>query len=294
MKLWILGLTLTVFFHTQLISVALSEKSTRSPIVSELGKVGLFIKTIRTNSACDEKKMIQLFYSPLGYALIGVKPVACEEFSLAPATISALQELFLKSKEYILKVSRTSPDRVEICLIHKRSFLLLFMKNKLLGRLLTSKKLTPRMFLSMFKKSDLCFSSFCRGDTILEGTLLGFGFQNAIFWSRWAKLGYFLGVWPFKGPSPQPSPETIIMPLPGVQVPQKLEVPEKKPEFGSLYAEWFWLNNRKKSIEENISLSFIPLPAFFYWDEDDAPALRYARARDILGEILFSETCLKS
>ena len=170
------------------------------------------ITKIRNAVPNSDKFLVKLLSDPLGYTLIGEKPVSFEEYSLDEETVLALRKSFLHNKEFILHISSDGSDKKELCLIHKRSFFRQAQQEKIIASFLYEKKLSAQSFLDMFEQSTSSFQDFCDRDPTVVGTLLGFGSQNALFWARWAELGYFLRAWPFAHPCPIPSPLMITMP----------------------------------------------------------------------------------
>ena len=146
--------------------------------------------------------------------------------------------------------------------------------------------MTAQHFLNMFEESTSSFEDFCGRDPTVIGILLGFGSQNAQFWTRWAELGFFLRAWPFAHPSPIPSPLLITMPLPSPQCLEAIHIPQINPEFPALYSEWNWLNNHKKTVNPLPVPSCIPLPTFLFWEGHEEEVEQFAQARDMLAKVL--------
>lgn len=254
-------------------------------------KPKMIIDLIQKNCSYCEKEIISLFRSPLGYTLIGEKPISFEETFLDQKVLSSLTKTFSDSEEYVFKIVPDGSEKKEICLIHKKRFFELCEKENLIICFLRKKHLSAQEFLRKFKKSKVSFSNFCDNDDTVIGTFLGFGSQNAVHWYRWARLGFFLGAWPFKQPSSHPSPWMIGMSLPCVRVPNMINIPKENLEFRSLYSEWNWLNSRVRSCNElNPPPFLIQLPAFFYWEGSEEPVHRFIQARDILGAVLYTRS----
>lgn len=243
------------------------------------------VTQIRNEVPTADKSVVELFAGPLGYTLIGKKPVSFDDYNLDEDLVFALRRSFLHRDGFVLHIKAEGTKRREICLIHKRSFLKLAQQEKIIVGFLSKKKMSAQHFLNMFAESTSSFEDFCDRDPIVIGILLGFGSQNAQFWTRWAELGFFLRAWPFSHPSPIPSPLLITMPLPGPQCLEAISIPQMNPEFSALYSEWNWLNTHKKTFNPLPVPSCIPLPAFLFWEGHEEQVSRFMHARDILAKV---------
>jgi hypothetical protein len=247
------------------------------------------VQEIRCCFPSINKDICGFFSSSLGYTLIGEKPVSYEEYVSNEEIVLSLNKFFSNSDEFIFSSIPCGCKRFEVCFIHKQSFLELCHNDELCREFLGKKGLTPKRFLREFVKSGESFEEFCTNNSSVIGTFLGFGSNNARLWSRWTRLGYFLGAWPFKQPSPMPSPLLLYSDLPTVSVPELMSSPKIHGDFRTLYSEWNWLNKGKRSFDTMPPPFIIPLPSFFYWEGNEDELKRYIRTREALGDILYEQ-----
>ncbi len=266
--------------------------TTPSPgsVINEAVKI---VTKIKNALPTADKSIVELFCGPLGYTLIGQKPVSFEEYTLDESMVLAFHKSFLQDKEFILHISSDGSSKKELCLIHKRSFVQLAQQERIIANFLYEKKVSAQSFLDGFEKSPYSFEEFCDHDPTVIGTLLGFGSQNALLWTRWAELGSFLRAWPFAHPCPIPSPLIITLPLPGPQSIEAIHTPKTNPNFTTLYAEWNWLNGRKKTISSLPVPSCIPIPSFLFWEGHEEQVRKFTHARELLAKVLLQAKVYK-
>lgn len=265
-----------------LIHQLLAKECSTQETIENYGQAKKIIKEIRCYSPYIENDLCSFFSSSFGYTLIGEKPVSYEEYISNEEIIFSLKQYFSNSNEFIFSVLPCRYKGFEVCFIHKKSFFTLCRNDELCHEFLERQGVTPKEFLRTFEKSRKSFEKFCSHDGAIIGTFLGFGSNNAKLWSRWARLGYFLGAWPFKHPSPMPSPLLLYSGLPGVSVPKVLFAPKIHNDFRTLYSEWNWLNKGQRSFDTMPPPFIIPLPSFFYWEGNENELKRYIHAREVL------------
>ena len=239
----------------------------------------------------DSETITSLFSSVFGYTLLGEKPVSFEEAVSDQKIIEIMKTVFQNCDDFVLKVTpyetRKNKTRNEVCLIHKQGFILLCEREKILIDFLNCRRQSPEEFLAEFTTSTASFEESCTYNAIVVGTLLGFGSQNSALWSRWSRLGYFLGAGPFQQPPLYPFPWTVSMKYQHIRIPEAIVEPKRNEEFRTLYEEWTWLNTRKKEFGESPPPSRLSLPEFFYWEGHEEQPQRFIEVGNRLGDILF-------
>ncbi len=282
---------LMIFFQSSQISGESMKIDTRrdgeTDSALEYRKAKNIIRILRKDYPDLQKGLIEFFHSPFGYTLIGEKPISFDEVALDQESICALSKIISEGSGFVCKTTLSCSGKTEICLIHKKSFFKLCREDSFVADFLKKKKLSAMGLLREFEKINFSFARFCGYDDAAIGAFLGFGSQNSILWSRWAKIGFFLGAWPFKQPSTKPSASMIVFPLPGVRAPEILDILKINESFPSLYAEWIFLNKHRRFVDDVPSPPFsIPLPGFFYWKGHEQPVQQYVQARITLGKVL--------
>lgn len=247
----------------------------------------LLINEIQIDFPQYKKEVASLFASPLGYAFLGEKPVSLTERAINPLLLRVLQNYFYRSN-YLFKTISPYYDKVEVLLLNKKNFFELCKNNRSIMRFLKKKGCTAQGFLRRIENSKSSFLSLCDFDTEVEGIFLGFGSENAATWTRWAQLGFFLCVGPFKEYSSTPSPVTITSHGHRIRVPRSFRHTLKKNEkFDSLYAEWSHLYRRKKEFPLPQPPLYLSLPQFYFWNEDCQEIKGFIMTREVLAEFLY-------
>lgn len=254
-----------------------------------------------------ESALKSLFIRELGYTLIGKKPVTSEwDLHYLTKNVKVIKKLreflissFRVSSKFILKISKESDSSFGIELIHKPALKRVIRDNQELQSFIQEKFGCISVFFSYLKNKSI-FRALDHDDFLL-GLVLGYGRDNAEYYCRKDAIGSYLRKDLIYVTAPLlAKPETNI--YGGPIAVYSLELSSDSPptsipkeEFGSLEAEWKWIQKVEWNLEKQCVLKppyYVHLPFYICRHGGDSEKVRegYLKASGHLANLYYKHS----
>ena len=252
-----------------------------------------------------ESAYMDIFSGEFGYTLIGVKPISLDYVpstymrsspELCEKLAVVLRKTFAETSNFVLKILPTYGQGYSLELINKKALREIVCKHAALKLFIKKEFKTEEKFLLEIENTHLGLHSILKGNEEVIGYLLGYSKTNINYYLRRKEIGKFLKKYPL----------FIVAPFPGIPYyygtglrrnvePYICQKPKIDAGFGSLEAEWHWIQEVAWDISENSFPSppyFVSLPVYVcrHGRDSEMDRRKFKKARNRIAALFYGKS----